>query len=159
MTLRFRPMADGERDFVVSGWSSSYRMSHFAGPISMTRYASVMHTEIEALISHPMVETIVAERVGETDHMGRPFLYGFIATSKGITRDGRPYVHYVYVKNPYRRGKQKGMAHGYAAMLFEAAGIDARKPFVFGHQTATSIALSRKVPHAEFDPLPMRYLR
>lgn len=151
-------MTDEDRTFVVSGWSSSYRMSHFAGPISMKRYAKVMHAEIEALLDHPAVETIVATRVGETDHLGRPWLYGFIASSRSIMRDGRPYVLYVYVKLPYRRGKTQGMVSGYASMLFEAAGIDPCKPFVFGWQTPASIGLSRKMPFAVFDPLPMRYL-
>lgn len=156
MTVLIRPMIEADRVFVVSGWSSSMRTSHYAGFISMRRWASVMHPEINATIDHPAVATLVAEEVGELDHLGRPFLYGFIAWSRTLT--ALPYVFYVYVKNPYRRGKQKGLAQGCAAQLFAAAGIDPSKPFLYGCATGACAQLARKIPLARFDPLPGRFL-
>lgn len=152
----FRPMAETDRRFVVSGWSSSLRTSNYAGFISMRRWADVMHAEINGAIDHPAVSTLVAEHPGETDHMGRPFLYGFIAWSVSLV--DAPYVFYVYVKNPYRRGKEKGMAQGYAAQLFAAAGIDPRAPFSYACSTGMCVQLARKIPLARFDSLPGRYL-
>lgn len=153
----FRPMVEADRVFIVSGWSSSLRTSHYGGFISMKRWAAVMHPEINAAIDHPDVSTIVAEQPGETDHLGRPFLYGFITWSSQLIAP-MPYVFYVYVKNPYRRGKEKGLAQGYAAQLFAAAGIDPRKPFGYACSTAACAQLARKMPLAKFDPLPGRYL-
>lgn len=156
VTLGFRAMAATDRDLVVSGWSSSLRMSHYAGFISMKRWASVMHVEINATLDHPDVSTLVAEEIGETDHMGRSFLYGFITWSSTLT--AMPYVFYCYVKRPYRRGTEQGMVQGHAAQLFAAAGIDPTKPFSYACRTGVCAQLARKVPLAEFDPLPGRFL-
>lgn len=120
----------------------------------MASYAAVMHREIDRVIDHPTTRTIVAEEPGEVDHEGRPFLYGFISA-----RVGRPYVYYVYVKNAYRRARERhGLALGYASQLFAAAGIDPRKPFGFACHTAYCAKLGRKIPLAELNPLPARYL-
>jgi len=156
MTLAIRPMTESDRVLVVSGWSSSLRMSIYGGFISMKRWASVMHPEINATIDHPAVSTLVAEEAGETDHLGRPFLYGFIAWSSQLI--AVPYVFYVYVKKPYRLGRTKGLVQGHAAQLFAAAGIDPLKPFSYACRTGVVAQLARKIPLAQFAPLPGRYL-
>lgn len=176
MTARIRPMTSADRDFVVSGWSSSYRESFYAGMLSMETYAEVMHCEIGRVLAHPTTLALVAEEPGETDHAGRPFLYGFVVARQGDVsiptvarsvvgprRGGRrkplPYLYYVYVKTAYRRGRERyGLSKGYAAQLFEAAGIDPARPFAYACQTAECFTLATKIPLGEFNPLPARYL-
>lgn len=152
----FRPMAPDDRQFVVSAWSSSYRTSPYAGLLSMASYADVMHREIGLILDHCSTQTIVAEEPGETDHLGRPFLYGFVARHAIAAPD--PYVYYVYVKTPYRRGAIKGLPQGYATRLFAAAGIDPRKRFVYACHTSYCTELARKIPLAELNTLPARFL-
>ena len=147
-------MIASDRDFVVSGWSSSFRQSFHAGMLSMESYALVMHREIARILDHPSTETLVAEELGQTDHLGRPFLYGFLTR-----RRGAPYVYYCYVKSPYRRGQLRhGLRAGYATPLFAAAGIDPRAPFGYACQTPYVSKLARRIPLAQWDPLPARYL-
>ena len=163
----FRPMIDADRGFVRSAWSSSYRTSPYAGMLSMTTYADVMHREIDLVLDHPTTRTIVADEPGETDHEGRPFLYGFISfraldaaiveLTSGTPRP-YPYVYYVYTKGPYRRGRHNGLPQAMATELFGAAGIDPRAPFAFACRTQYCAQLARKIPLGEFNPLPARFL-
>jgi hypothetical protein len=156
-------MAPADRLFVISTWSRSYRTSDYAGLIAMSRYSDIMHREIEAIIDHPTTRTLVAEEPGEVDHEGRPFLYGFIAARPGeMTRIGEyrlPCVYFVYVKTKFRCGRQRlGLPRGYGAELLAAAAIDPRKPFVYACRTDVVGELARKIPLAEFNPLPARFL-
>ena len=173
----FRQMIDADRQFVVSTWSSSYRTSPYAGMLAMDTYADVMHREIDRILDHPSTRTIVADEPGETDHEGRPFLYGFVcvrdldvavarltlrasaaaADDCGPVR-ANPYVYYVYVKRPYRRGLHNGLPQAMGTELFRAAGVDPRRPFEYGCHTSYCSQLSRKIPRAQFNPLPARYL-
>lgn len=158
MTL-IRPFTPQDRDFIVSTWSASFRTSHYAGMISMKNYARVMHEEIALVIDHPSTLTLVAEQPGETDEEGRPFLYGFVSAAQRLRPESPPYVYYVYVKSPYRRGKERHqMAKGYGQQLLEAVGVTQRVRFRYGYETSMSIQLAAKIPLGEWDPLPARYL-
>lgn len=128
MTISFRPMIAADRQFVLSGWSSSFRTSIYAGLISNARWADVMHREFGAVIDAPTTSVIVACEPGELDHEGREFLYGFIATRNR----GEPYVYYAYVKKPYRWPRPFRIGH----RLFDAAGIDPAEPFTYAAGTA-----------------------
>jgi len=153
MTAFIRPMRNADRQFVISGWSSSYRTSFHAGMLSMASYSDVMHREIARIIDHETTLTLVAEEPGETVDSGKPFLYGFIAA--------RPpdYVYYVYVKAPYREGRRKfNLPQGYAEQLLRACRIEPTRHFSYACRTAYCSELSAKIPLAEFNPLPARYL-
>lgn len=128
MTIAFRPMVAADRQFVLSGWSSSYRTSIYAGLIRNSTWAEVMHRELGAIIDAPTTAVTVAIEPGELDHEGREFLYGFIATRT----HGAPYVYYVYVKKPYRYPKPFKIGR----RLFAAAGIDPTEPFTSACSTA-----------------------
>jgi hypothetical protein len=153
----FRAMIPEDRDFVVSTWSASYRMSPHAGLLSMKTYAEVMHREVERIIDHPTTAVIVADEPGETDHEGRPFVYGFIARRRDLPHM-RPYVYYVYVKTPYRRGRHRKLPQAMATSLFLAANVDPRRPFTFACFTTYCEQLARKIPLAKWDPMPARFL-
>ena len=50
MTIAFRPMIPADRQFVLSGWSSSFRTSRYAGLIRNSRWADVMH--VDEVVTH-----------------------------------------------------------------------------------------------------------
>lgn len=149
-------MAATDHEFVRSAWSSSYRTSLYAGLIPMDRWASVMHPVIDELLNCPHVLTLVAEEPGEVDEKGRPFLYGFIAWSPTLVR-AMPYVLYIYVKSPYRRGGAKGETP-IGTLLFRAAGINPTDRFAYACDTGIVAELVHKIPRATFDPLPARFM-
>lgn len=151
----YRAMADEDRDFVVSGWSSSFRLSKYAGALTMERYADVMHGEIAAILARRDTRVLVAYEPGETIDGERPFLYGFLVERVG---GPLPYVYYVFVKKFYRQGRERhGLDLGHAAGLFAAAGIDPLAPFSYMFRTSWSDQLTTKIPLAEWDPIPGRF--
>jgi hypothetical protein len=113
-----------------------------------------MHSEIRRIVEQPEVTTLVAYEPGELDHLGRPFLYGFITFR---LTESEPYVFYVYTKAAFRNGQSKGWPKGIASQLFDAAEIDPGEPFAYACRTAYCVRLSHKVPRAEWNPLPARY--
>ena len=162
MTAAFRQMQPGDRPFVISGWSSSYRTSKYAGLLAMDTYAYVMHREVGRLLDHPRVATIVACEPGETIDGTKPFLYGFITVGIDPVQLGSamvPHVLYVYVRTPYRRARSRlGASAGYATQLLEVAGVDPLAPFVYACETNVVSELSKLIPLAEFNSLPARFL-
>src|SRR3989442_922310 len=96
-----RPAGPSDRDFIVSGWSSSYRMSRDC-TTPMALYAKQKHEEVEWYLAR--VRTLVA-------HGEAGVLFGFIAYDPAmyVARTGRHritlngYVLYVYVAAPFRR--------------------------------------------------------
>jgi len=156
VTVSFRAMQPQDRMFVVSMWSSSYRMSHSAGFISMARWAEVMHREIGRVIDSPLVATAVAYSPGEP---GTPdHLYGFISYEEDDDMPS-PYVFYVAVKAPYRRARSRlGLQRGIAEQLFAAANIDPRAPFRYACETPYVMEMRAKIPRAVFDPIHGRYM-
>ena len=162
VTASFRRMTAADRDFVISGWSSSYRTSFYAGPISMKRYASVMHVEVADIIDNPRVTTTVAYEPGETIDGTKPLLYGFVTVGdEPAMISGRhvPHVFYAYVRAPYRRAAQRfGLPAGYATQLLAVAGVDPARPFLYACRTPILAELERKIPLAEFNPLPARFM-
>lgn len=153
-------MTDDDLDFVVSTWSSSYRLSPYAGLLAMATYADVMHREIATILARPSTAVTVAHEPGEsveTPAGPRPFVYGFIAIRTDLPG---PYVYYVFVKGAYRRGRRRlGLPEGHATALLRAAGIDPRDPIKFACRTPLGDLAARKTPLAEFDSLPGRFER
>lgn len=161
-----RPMAAEDLEFVVSGWSSSFRTSPYAGLLSMARYADIMHRELGEILARPSTAVIVRHDLQRRDPHGRQFLYGFIAARTDL---GRPYVYYVYVRTiPPNSSASPIRRQGHATALFAAAGIDPARAFSYACRTAASDALTQpqwvgavpmppKVPHAKWDQLPARY--
>jgi hypothetical protein len=156
-------MDPDEAAFVVSGWSASYRTAHQAGLIADGEWAVVMHRQINRIITHPTTRVLVAAarpgQSGHLDHLGRPFLYGFVALRE--PRAGvRPYVYYLYVKTAYRRARSRhGAAAGYATQLLAAADVDPHRPFGYACRTHVVSLLGDLIPFAELDPQPARCLR
>lgn len=134
MTASYRAAIPADRPFIVSGWSSSYRLTRDSN-IPMPLWASLQHQAVKWYLDKPGVECIVAH--GEV-------LRGFIAFERPDL------VLYVYVAQPYRRS---GIARG----LFMAAGIDPASRFAYAHRTLTSWELRSKIPAAYFDSFRARF--
>lgn len=135
--IAVRPMQSDDRAFVVSGWSSSLRLSRDISFIPMARWAELMRPVIEAVLARPAARTLVAH--GEV-------LQGFVSFEPR-------YVLYLYVAQPFRR-------NGIARSLLEAAGIDPSAPFGYACRTRASwelIVLHRKAPFAVYDPYRARF--
>lgn len=132
-----RPMIAADRQFVISGWSSSLRMSRDVPLIPMSRWADIMHPVIDAALDRQAARTLVAH--GEV-------LHGFICAEPR-------YVLYVYVAQPFRR-------EGVARALFAAAGIDPGAQFGYACRTRASwelLVIHRKCPMATYDPYHARF--
>ncbi len=140
MTTLYRPAQPDDEPFILSGWSSSMRLSRDVPFIQMDGYADVMHPIIRSVLARPRVTTIVAH--GE-------LLRGFITVER--SRVGlAPLVMYVYVAQPYRKG-------GIATGLFEAAGIKPHSRFEYACRTKMSWQLRDKAPFARYNPFRARF--
>lgn len=150
---RYRVAGEGDFTLVINSWVNSYRTAHTAGMIAMRDWKTVMVPQVERVLARPGVVTWVACHPaglpGETD------LLGWIAVERGTSvpvkvRDDAghhseeygpldcPLVHYVYVKEPYRKS-------GLARSLFRAAGVDPGRRFLFTCKTAV-VTVIRKDP-------------
>ena len=130
-------MEADDRRFVISGWSSSLRLSRDVPLIPMSMWATVMHPVIAHQLDRPGSSTLVAH--GEV-------LQGFICAAPN-------YVFYVYVAQPFRRC-------GIALALLGAAGIDPAGRWGYACRTRASWELLvklRKAPFATYDPFHARF--
>lgn len=157
MTVAFRKLEAGDRRFVLDAWASSYRLSHFAGLVSVADWYRIMDEQIGKLLDRRGVATTVAY---DDDADTAVELNGFITVdltgfkqedgSGSLQRVDQPYVFYCFVKKDYRR-------RGIARALFRAAGVDPRKPFTFACKVPLVRRLERLIPMARFNPLPARF--
>lgn len=146
MTLSVRPAEDEDRHFIVNGVITSYRMSMTAANlVPMESYRAVMWPAIEAIMARPNVRSVVAYETTETDRIAD--LYGFILADTVLHP---ALVYYVFVASPYRRA-------GIARRLFEAIGVDPRKPFSMAATTEWTHRLQHKIPMAKYRPILARF--
>lgn len=147
MSIQVRDALPSDRAFVVSSWSRSYKYSDAAGLIHVDDWAAVMHAQLGRLLACDTTRAIVAFEPDE-DPAFEDFLYGWIC---GDTSNAtRPLVHYVYVKEAYRRA-------GLARRLFGALGVDPSRSFAYTCQTQAAIDAAAKVPRARWEPLIARH--
>lgn len=146
MTFAYRAMVAEDHNFIVDSWVSSYQFAHTAGIIATDRWFPVMIPEVERLLARPGSRTIVAYKTDEPDRLAD--LQGFITVDTDDETWGVPIVHYVFVKESYRKA---GRARG----LFAAAGIDPRMPFIHTAKTGAVASLfkARKIPCARYNNL------
>lgn len=154
---------------VVSSWVDSYRNSHAAGMIPMSIYDKVMRACVDLVLNRPGVKVFVACHPDIQITEGpRADLYGWIAVEYDIevpqrTREringrnqwteklvpaGCPLVHYIYVKETYRR---MGLARG----LLAKAGLKPEDRFFF--TCKTPVVSDLKLPNAKWQPLIARF--
>ena len=142
MTVAHRPAVVADRSFVIDNWLSSFRCANAAGIISTESWFDVMWPQIERLLDREGTTTLIAYERDDVD-----FFYGFVC---GELTGPTPVVHYVYVKEPYRR-------EGFARGLLAALGVDPALPFLYTCQTAVVARLRAKIPCARWRPQIARY--
>ena len=132
-----RPMSPDDRQFVLSGWSASYRMSRDLAFVPMSSYAGFMHPVITAVLARPTTEVLIDAGA---------VLRGFIAFEQP------DYVIYLYVAQPFRK-------NGIARDLMLAAGIDPGDRYSYAARTRATwqLQFSGKMPLAQFDPMRVRF--
>lgn len=135
MTLSLRPALPDDRRFIVSGWSSSQRLTRDVPLIRNRSWAAIWHPIVEDQLNRPEVEVIIA--AGEV-------LQAFIAFELP------DYVLYIYVAQPFR-------GQGIARRLFAAAGIDPESRFRYACRTRASWECRDKIRLAHYDPFFCRF--
>jgi len=139
------PCTTADRPFVISGWSSSYRMTRDS-TIPMPMWSEgAYHPVVDWYMSKKRSITLVSR--GSTTETRR----GFICYEPA--HRGTAMVHYLYVAEPYR-------GHGVARALLAAAGVDPSEPFDYSHRTKASwelIEVAKKAPRAKYNPIAARY--
>lgn len=156
MTITFRPASPtgDDREFVVSTWSSSWKGSHYAGVICAEDWATIMRPQFAKHLDKSGTRTIIACEDDDPN-----YFYGWIA---GDPTERPPVVHYVYVKQPYRRhGYKNGVriGDGIARQLFAALGVDPTKRFVYTCGSPTAVRMRDKIPLARLNPNGLRYTK
>ena len=161
-SLAYRPAQEQDLPLVLDSWVTSYRTSHSAGLVLMDDWWTVMGRQVSRVLQRPGCAITVAYHPGESDH--RADLYGWIAIETGyeapirvrergrwverMESDPAPLVHYVYVRQPYRR---LGVARG----LMSAAGVDTGRRWRYTCRTAVVSKL--QIPTAVWSPLIARH--
>lgn len=141
--MDYRAAVPADIPFIHDAWLESFKLSHAAGPIRMTRYREVYRPEIEALFLRPGFQVKVAFNVEDPTQV-----FGFIAFEESVSRGH--VVHFVYVKNYCRR---LGIATG----LLRSVGLEATDPFVYTYKTPAATKLAQKWTAMRFDPLVARF--
>lgn len=155
MSIIHRDATPEDRDFIISGWSASFRTSYAAGLIDMDHWSELMHPQLARYLDRDDVRTIVAVGTKRKSSL----VYGFIVADttpqqelvdNRETREWPALVYYVYVKAAYRK---MGIARG----LFEAVGIDPRSRFLYACKTPVVAHVASKLPLAKYNPLVARF--
>lgn len=160
--LDHRPALPRDAAFVVDSWSDSYRTSYAAGLSPMPLYQKHIRESLAWLFTERKPQVLIAYRPDGTGYD----IYGWICFERGLTapqqvREGGKFVtrvmpigvvvHYLYVKEAYRR-------LGIARYLFKVAGIDLRSDWIFSCKTAASERITKRLaPHARWNPLLARF--
>lgn len=156
-SLAFRLAKEADMPLVVDSWIDSYRTAHAAGLIPMAIWRETMERVLfDHVFPRRGVEIWVAYHPGEEGT--KADLYGWIAIERNVVIPSRhgtkeipsPLVHYVFVKQAYRR---LGIARG----LFRAAGVSLAEPFFYSCKTGVVSELKDKAPCARWAPLIVRF--
>lgn len=97
-----RPWHPGDRAFIVDSWLSSFRQSHWRGPIKDSRYRDVYGSVVDELLDTAGTRVLVDHNPEDKEQ-----IFGWACYT--IT-DGIPTLHYCYVKAPYRDARGQPQA-------------------------------------------------
>lgn len=87
---------DGDRAFVADSWLSSFRQSHWRGPIKDSVYRDVYGAVVDEILDTPGVTVLVDCNPTDTAQ-----IFGWVCYVAGDI----PVIHYAYIKAPYRDHK------------------------------------------------------
>ncbi len=151
----YRPKED--ESFVMHSWLRHFHQSHCPAPdgekakrvkyMGNTRYFGHYQPLVSALLAKPSTQVLIAcdPRPEES-----AFIFGWICYTHVQGQFPRM-VHYMYVKDLYRRS-------GVARFLATTAGITPESEVLYTFEADTAKHLAPKVAAAEYYPIE-RYLR
>lgn len=116
--INFRPATQADVNFIFNSWLKSNRHSNAATGVLNPVYFAQHHLLIEGLCKQSKV--IMAVNAEDSSQ-----IYGYSVTQE---IEGAQVIHYIYVKEPYRR-------LGLAGMLLATVGINLQEPFFATHRT------------------------
>lgn len=126
--------------FIYSSWLKSYRNSEDTKGITDTVYYAHHHNFIEALLSRPTCVVLIVSPTGDPNT-----ILGYSVTDS--SRNG-PVIHYVYVKEAWRK-------MGLMKRLLSDAQVDVAA-CLFTHRTKVAERLWSKYTEARYCPyMPM----
>lgn len=141
--ISFRPAESRDMPFVMSSWLKSFKTSNAAGLLPFNLYYDAYRLAIQQLLDRGSV-VYVAYVPGEDE--AKSDIYGWACVERGFDK---PLVHYVYVKQPYRR-------LGVAKALLRAAGVHVSQPFFYTYRTPIVAELLRGRRQAVWMPVLAR---
>lgn len=127
--IKLRPASEADAAFIFNSWLKCYRHSKAALQIQNEVYFSGQHKVIEGLAKR---STFVIACNPDDESQ----IYGY---SVGETVDNVTVVHFIYVKEPYRK-------LGLACTLLAALGHEAGTPYIYTHKTHAAEKLEKKHP-------------
>lgn len=135
--IEFRDAGIGDERFVLDAWVRSFRMSHYAGMIPVEDYHRLQTRWVQRLLNRDGVSVTIACNAEDTDQ-----IFGFLCSEVGFSL---PVVHYVYVKDDFRRlaSKISRCRYGVATQLMHHKGIEPRRSYYYTFRTAHWASLSR----------------
>lgn len=157
MVIKLRTAEERDGRFIRDAWRESYFDAHAAGALDRETYHVAYRAAIPNIIARAGGKVLVATLDVDDDE-----ILGFAAYERGAHQHRKqrctaPVLHYVYVKNAYRR-------FGVARKLLGAAELGDRFEHTF--KTADFAAIARKLwpdpsapsgTRARFDPLIVRF--
>lgn len=127
LPVTLRRAEEKDISFIFNSWLKSYRTSYFAKSIGNTIYFSEHHKVIEKLAKTS--EVLVACNSEDPDQ-----IYGYMCAEK---IDGIFCLHYVYIKQPFRR-------LGVGKLLLSSFDRDSEQASVYTHHTKLAEKLAAK---------------
>lgn len=129
-----RPGREQDAPFIFNSWLRSYRRSKAAQQVGNDVYYAQHHKCIERTLQRASTQVLVAvpAALGESDT-----ICGYIVTERVPGADKALVVHYVYVKETFRR---LGLAKG----MLQAAGWGTDTVCLHTHLTAHAEAATMK---------------
>lgn len=135
-----RPMRPADDALVYDSWVESFRLAHAAGVIPMDMYRTIYREVVSRILALPTVAVAVLCMADDLDQV-----LGYLVHQSGSP----PTLHYVFVKEPFRRAKV-------ATLLASHAGIVTSQPFGYSFKTPAMSKLGWM--GGKFNPLPIRRL-
>lgn len=117
-----RPMLPEELPAVLESWAGTFRSSRYAGCIPNDKFYAVTYDAITQLVNRGMAVTVLTPA-------NRPEqMLGWIA-HESDTRDMQPVVHYLFVKQPFRK-------RGLGRLLMDSIGAVKGSKFIYTYCTS-----------------------
>lgn len=123
LPVEFRPVKPEDMSLVMDSWLKSFRGSPWAGVVTNHTYYDIYRVTIEQLLARG-AKLLIAHVPGKPD-----MIMGYLCYEE--LKNDETAVHYLYVKDPYRRRQ-------IAARLIKQVHKDNEKPLFYTFKTSYS---------------------